>query len=151
MSYKNLSNEVEIRKIANLNADSDTADVTSSVVDVEGFDGVLFLSFVSAGHANTYMDVEGDNIDGEQGTRLDGARALTRPDGTNVRNTIALAVDVFQPKQKHLRAKVTVTTTDSTVGPIFAIKYKLRDRAANNYVNANDGIHTVLVTSPDPA
>ena len=151
MSYKNLSNEVEIRKIANPDInDAASGDVTSSVVDVEGFDGVLFLSFVTAGNVGTYMDVEGDDTDGEQGDRLDGARALSRPDGTNVRDNIALAVDVYQPKQKYLRAKVTCGD-DTAVGPVYAIKYKLRDKAANNYVNANGGIHTKFIASPDPA
>ena len=151
MSYKNLSNEVEIRKIANPDVNAGgSGDVTSSVVNVEGFDGAMFLSFVSVGNAGTYLDVEGDNTDGEQGTRLDGARALSRPDGTNARDTIALAVDVFRPKQKFLRAKLTCGE-NTTTAPIFVFKYKLRDKAANNYVNANDGIHTVLATSPDPA
>ena len=151
MSYKNLSNEVEIRKIANPDVNAGgSGDVTSSVVDVEGFDGVLFLSFVSVGNEGTFLDVEGDDTNGEQGDRLDGARALSRPDGTNVRNTIALAVDVFRPKQKYLRAKLTCAA-NTTTGPIFAIKYKLRDKAANNYVNANDGIHTKFIASPDPA
>ncbi|GCD83674.1 hypothetical protein PTHTG4_27380 [Parageobacillus thermoglucosidasius] len=134
---RNLSSEVQIRKIAS-GAAAGTTDIESSVVDFTGYDGVLIFTTIATAADNNTLKIQ------QGGKDLVGAVVSADENGQVV------FVDVSRPlggQGGELKAVITRGTSTAT-GDIYAILYNGRTRPEVNFVDAVDGIKGVLAISP---
>jgi hypothetical protein len=100
------------------NQTSATSSKGSSVVDMQGYDGVVFIGSLSVGHAtNNY-------IKGQQNTT---SATATMADlvGTKIQSTascLQLWLDIYRPRERFVRA-VVIRGTASVIYPMWAIQY----------------------------
>ncbi len=122
-----VGNLLEAVKMTKLN-DATAAGVTtinSAVVDMAGFDGVVFLTnagtIVATGTAA--IKVQQDTVVG-LGSAADlagsGQSFIDTDDNKSV------AVDVKRPTKRYLRLVITRATANSDWGPIWAFQYRAR-------------------------
>lgn len=124
-------------EIVKTESGADTAEVDSDAIDMEGWEGVIFMTTFGTGHAaNNY-------ISAQQGATASPTTALAN---TKVLATVAkptVLLDVFKPTKRYLRC-VAIRGTSSTLGPIYAIKYGARkmpyDNAGQTDVNAESHV-----------
>ena len=112
----NLSKSTKWTKVNNY-ATAATSAIESTVIDMLGYDGVLFVTTIAVANAGNHIKVQS----GTDGAVSDAAD-LT---GTKVICTSAnecVGVDVYRPLERYLRAYVT-RTASSACGEIYAIQY----------------------------
>ncbi len=114
-------------KITKLN-DATTAGVTtinSAVVDMAGFDGVVFLtnSGTVAATGTAVVKVQQD-IDSGMGAAAD--LAGTGQSIADTDDNKSVAVDVRRPRERYLRLVIARATDNSDWGPIWALQYRTR-------------------------
>ena len=136
-----LSNEVKFTRCTTQQT-AGTADQNGSAIDMQGYDGVVFITtFGTANDGNHLKAQQDENDDSGFGDAEDLAGTKTVSTGAN--NTVVL--DVYRPQKRYIRA-VGVLTASSTIGPIFAMQYKGRLRPEDNDVT--DTIASELLISP---
>jgi len=95
-----------------------TSSKGSSVIDMEGYDGVVFVGSLSVGHAaNNY-------IKGQQGTTSTTTNFADLL-GTKIQSTasaLQLWLDIYRPRERFVRA-VVIRATSSVIYPMWAIQY----------------------------
>ena len=93
-----------------------TTAVNSGIIDMKGFDGVLFVTTLGSPGADRSIKVQEDSA-AAMGAAADLA-------GTSVVSgaNATVWVDVWRPLKRYVRCVVTRTTT-TTAGEIYAIQY----------------------------
>lgn len=114
--------------------DNQTAATSSkgtSVLDMQGYQGVVFVAALSVGHAtNNYMKAQ----QGTTSTTTGFADLL----GTKIQSTasaLQLVLDIYRPRERFVRA-VVIRATSSVIYPVWAIQYSGRKMAIVNSVAA---------------
>ncbi len=118
---RNLIKRCKVTRLANASA-AGTSDVTSSSIDMAGYDsvmfGVLFGAIVSG--AVTSIKVRQDTVTG-MGSAADlTGTSITVADTDD--NKITLT-EIFRPLERFLDVVVSKATQNSTVDGIFAIQF----------------------------
>ncbi len=115
----NLIKNVKLAKIENTTAAGQTV-LTSTTVDMAGYDGCLFLiSFaVIAGSAVTSIEVH-TSTDDSSYTALLGTGVTVADDDDNG----LFWVDIHKPLERYLRLIVNRATQDSTLDCVIALQY----------------------------
>jgi hypothetical protein len=111
-------------------AAADTTAVNSDILDMSGWDGVVFLASVGTANAGNYMKAQQDT-DSAGGTMAD-------LEGTKVGvSKTDMVLDLYRPTERYVRAVIT-RGASATVEAIWAIQYKGRKGAqlANNVTTA---------------
>jgi hypothetical protein len=116
-------NQCAIDQISNGATAAETA-VTSSVLDMSGYDGVLFIASLATvvdtsvlgltAYENTANSTSG-------GTAVTNGAATFTASGSS--NTL-LVVDVIRPKNRYLYCTLTRTTANATLNNIVAVRYR---------------------------
>ena len=105
-----------------------TGDVNGTVLDMAGFDGVLFIAAVGMLTVNnvTTLKAQQDTVQGfGGGADLEGTEvAITDADDDQL-----IMLDVFRPVEQFVRCVVTRTTANAVVDSVIAIQYSVRDLA----------------------
>ena len=112
-----LSENIQITKIEPLAA-AGTSALVSTVIDMQGWDGVIILGQISVANAGNYLSVAQDIAVG-MGT---GADLL----GSKVICTASLQVigiDIYRPRERYLQSTITRTASTAT-GVFYAIQYR---------------------------
>lgn len=110
------NSKIELVKAAQIAA---TSAVESDVVDMSGYDGVLFLTRFGTAAANNSVKVQqGEESNLSDAVDLEGSGVVSGADPSNE----AIYVDVYKPNKRYVRLYVT-RGTSSTLGEIWAIKY----------------------------
>lgn len=120
----NLLEEVKVTKLNDATAAGVTA-INSAVIDMAGFDGVMFLTnagtIVATGTAA--IKVQQDTVVG-MGSAADlagsGQSFIDTDDNKSV------AVDIKRPTKRYLRLVISRATANSDWGPIWALQYRTR-------------------------
>lgn len=139
-----LSKDVKITKVADASA-AGTGEVTTTAVDMQGFEGVLFL--VAAG-AITATGVQ--SMNGAQGDSSGGAfddLAGSKVDIADDDDNQAFFLDVFRPSDRFVRLEIQRATANSAFGEVYAIQYGGRTAAIDN--NVTDEMTGLSLISPD--
>ena len=112
----NLLNAVRVQ-LAVAGAAAGTSDVTGATIDMSGFEGVVFVGTIAAHAANNFIQVEQDTASG-MGTAaaLEGTKVLAGTNGN------AVAVDVYRPRERYVRAVIKRGTSTAT-GDVYALLY----------------------------
>lgn len=148
---QNLLNKIKLDYVAAAVVAGSSIDNDSAYVDTQGFDGVLFLSTITDSVATgvATMTIEQDEDGSGAGAALSGAVA-TATSGTNDDlNGKLLAVDVYRPAQRYLRANRASATANIAYGECLAILYKaIKAPVAQATADVAD---STVVTSPAEA
>lgn len=111
-----LNKAVKIRLVKGYQS-ANTGAIESDVVDMQGYDGVLFVSTIDVANSGNYIKAQ----EGDAANLGDAADLL----GTKVICTIAqkpIWVDVFRPRKRYIRLHVT-RTASTACGEIYAVQY----------------------------
>lgn len=118
----NLSKNIEVIRVQNAAA-ADTSDLDGTAVDMQGYDGVLFIYGVGALTAGqvTKLLAKQDAASGGSFTGLTGAEteALADGDGNKL-----LMLDVYRPTKRYVRPTLDRGTQNAVVDFGIAILYR---------------------------
>lgn len=120
-----LSEEVKIDKVLVYTA-TGTTTINTDEVDMQGYDGVVFIASVGSSAADVGMKVQQDIVTGMSGAAdLEGSKQLL--DGTQKQ----IVVDIHRPLERFVRAAVIRATT-TTIEAVWAIRYRARNLPVTN-------------------
>ena len=136
-----LSNEVKIRKVS-AGATSAGTEVISSVVDMAGYEGVLFFATIATANAGNYMKAQQDTAVG-MGSAADiaGSKVVAAANGSVV------WLDIYKPTERFVTANIIRAGANTVTGDIYAIQYGGKVKPELNLV-ANTIIGELSI-SPD--
>jgi hypothetical protein len=118
----NLSRAGKVTRISNAVAAGTTA-VTSSAIDMKGFDSCQFVVFFGAITANAVTSVKAQQSsdDGSSDAYADLAgTSITVADDDDNQTVI---LDIDKPRERYLKCVVSRATQNAVVDGIFAIQY----------------------------
>lgn len=121
----NLSKHVKITRVMNAVA-AGTTDQNGTVLDMQGFDGVMFIAAFG-----TLTATQVTSIKAQQGTLSDGSDMadlagsavgpLADTDGNK-----CLVLDVYRPQERYVRCVVDRGTANAVIDGVDAIQYDTR-------------------------
>ncbi|MDH5669929.1 MAG: hypothetical protein OEY86_18160 [Nitrospira sp.] len=119
-----LLEEVKITKLNDASAAGVTT-INSAVVDMQGFDGVVFLTNAGtiAATGTAAVKVQQDTVVGmgSAADLADSGQSFVDADDNK-----SVAVDVKRPLERYLRLVISRATANSDWGPIWALQYRAR-------------------------
>lgn len=121
----NLLNEVKITRVANAAAAAQT-EVLSSVLDMQGYDGVMFVALLGDITATSVLTLtaKGNTASSTSSpTPVTQAATAAFTAGASDADNKVLVVDVFDPALRYVFASLTRTTANAVVDGIIAIQY----------------------------
>lgn len=120
-----LSEELKITKVADA-AVAGTSAVEAAILDMAGYEGVLFLTSFAVAAANNLLQLEqGAKADGSDHTEIvDGAVAPGSSDEDQW-------IDLYRPRARYVRC-IAERGTSSAMGDIWALQYGARNLPADN-------------------
>lgn len=102
-----------------------TTKRTSSIIDMDGYDGVVFVAMlgttIEAGTVDVFVDQNTANATSGM-ARLATTTVYTVP--ASPAALTAIAVDVYRPKERYLQANVTPATQNAVICGVLAILYR---------------------------
>lgn len=110
----NLSSDVLIKKL-DAAQPTGTAEFDSSSVDLQGWDGVLFVGSIGTANAGNYFKAQ-DSADNAAWNDLAGSKT-----GANATEGI---IDLYKPTNRYARLGVIRAGATTTVDPTIAILYR---------------------------
>jgi hypothetical protein len=120
----NLSKTVKPIRIMNAQA-AGTANVNSSVIDMQGFEGAVFiLSFgtITATAVSGLKLQQGDKADGSDMADIAGTALAMADTGSNK----VLVSDLYKPQKRYVRLVATRGTANAVIDSAIAIQYEAR-------------------------
>jgi hypothetical protein len=121
-----LAKNVEVRYVGAAVAAASSTDSNSTIVDMAGWDGVIFVTTVTASTATSVvtLKVEQNTANSDTGmSALSGASAAATSAVTDDLNGKTLIVSVHQPRERYVQAVRTSATANSAFGQVIAILY----------------------------
>lgn len=124
-----LSNAVKFTLVQAALADGST-DPDSTALDMAGYEGVLFVGICGTitGSGTCTLAAYGSSDNGVVDTFAALSGASAEASGSADSDKL-LIVDVFQPRERYIRTKLTRATANSIWGGTIAIQYKAKDKA----------------------
>lgn len=118
----NLLNNVEF-SVVEVAAGAAQTELTSDVVDMAGWTGVVFVASLGDVSENSVLGFVVDDSETGQGSWDDLAGPLSHTAGATDADNKLLILDVCRPEKRYLRARLTRTAANAVIGNIVAIKY----------------------------
>lgn len=125
----NLVKDVKITKVLG-NTTTGTSTVNTSTVDMQGYEGVVFLASISTAAANNGIKAQQGQQSG-MGDAADLAGSQLLSDGTKT----DLLLDIYRPQERYVRAAVIRGTT-TVIDAVWAIQYMAGKKPVNNVTAA---------------
>jgi hypothetical protein len=122
----NLLKNVKIQRVMNAVA-AGTSNQTSSAVDTQGFDGVMFVASFGTLTATqvTSLKAQTSSDDGASDAYDDLAGTLVGP-MTDADSNKQLILDIYKPRKRYLKAVVNRATANAVIDGVTAILYRGR-------------------------
>jgi hypothetical protein len=121
-----LAKNVEVRYVGAAVAAASSTDSNSTIIDMAGWDGVIFVTTVTASTATSVVTLkaEQNTANSDSGmAALSGASASATSAVTDDLNGKTLIVSVHQPRKRYVQAVRTSATANSAFGQVIAILY----------------------------
>ena len=121
----NLLKDVKITRIMNAVA-AGTTDQTSSIIDMQGYEGVMFVAAFGTLTATqvTSMKAQQNTANSTSGMAdLAGTSVGPLADGDSNKQ---LVLDIWQPQERYLQVVIDRGTANAVIDGITAIQYKSR-------------------------
>lgn len=144
---QNLLNQIKLDYVAAAVSAANNTDNDSAIVDTAGFDGVLFLTTItdSVDTGVATMTIEQNTVNSGTGmAALAGAVATATSGANDDLNGKILAVDVYRPRERYVRANRVSATANIAFGECQAILY----RGSKMPITQVDVTDSAVVTSP---
>jgi hypothetical protein len=129
-----LTEYCKLTKVADHTAAA-TTDVTSSSVDMQGWDGVVFFTSYGTAAADNLIHIEQSSDDGSSDTFTDVAGSEVNASGASDEDQF---VDILRPEERYLRC-IAVRGTSSTCESIWALQYRGRKAPFASSPNLTSG------------
>jgi hypothetical protein len=123
----NLSNHVKITKVKD-HTTAATSAVESDPVDMQGYEGVMFVTSFGTAAANNTILAAQDVASGGSYTDLLGTSVSSGTSDEDV------WIDVYRPSKRYVRVEIA-RGTSSTLESIYAIQYGARVLPVSNVVS----------------
>ena len=126
----NLSKDVKITVVAAA-ATAATTAVTSSVLDMQGYDGVMFIALLGDVTDTSVLTL---TAKGNTANSTSSPTPVTQKAtdaftaGASTADSKAIVVDVYDPALRYVFAELTRATANAVVGGIIAIQYGAESR-----------------------
>lgn len=114
----NLSKNVKITMVKARQTSAGTA-INSDSVDMQGFDGVIFLGVMETANAANFANAA-QSADDVSFADLAGTKVVPGDNGDS------FLIDVYKPTDRYVRCEVDRGGAATAVGAIFAIQYQGR-------------------------
>jgi hypothetical protein len=122
----NLSKQVKVQQLEGYTA-ATTNKITSDIIDMEGFEGVMFiieLGAITAAGGTIDAYVEGDSANATTYMeRLAGSDDHTVTEGDYAEAYSCIVIDVYRPIDRYLQCVVDPATQTVVICGITAIQY----------------------------
>lgn len=141
-----LLKNVKITRVA-ASAAAAMTDVTGSILDMAGFDGVLFIAMTGDVTDTAVLTLKAQqNTLNQAGGMADlvGTAAFTA--NATSADGKALALDVYKPREQFVRTVLTRATANAAVDGILAIQYEARSKPTSHDVSV---IAQALIKDPN--
>lgn len=136
-----LSNEVKLRKIKASQTSAGT-EVISDVVDMAGYEGVMFFATIATANAGNYLKAQqSPNAAMSDAADLENTKVVATANGQVV------FLDIYKPAERYLTANVIRGGANTVVGDIYALQYEGKVKPEVNLVT--DVIIGELHITPD--
>lgn len=128
----NLSKSTKLTRVAN-SAVAATTDVTSSVLDMSGFDGVMFFAMLGDVTSGSVLQLTvkqntANSTSSPTPTAITGGATTSVTAGASNYDNGVLMVDVFRPQNRYVFAVLSRGTQNAVVDGIIAIQYMASHR-----------------------
>jgi hypothetical protein len=139
MRANNLSNAIKVTKVA-AGAASGGTDVAGTTIDMQGFEGVVFVTTIATANAGNFLKAQqGVASDLSDAADLEGSKVVAAANGQVV------WYDLYQPRERYVRPVVVRAGANTATGDLYAIQYGPRRLPVSNLV-ANTIIGEVAVS-----
>jgi hypothetical protein len=93
-------------------------DVESDVIDMSGFDGVMFFGSIGTANAANFANAQqGKLANGTDMADLTGTKVVPGDDGDS------FLIDVYLPRERYVRCLVDRGGANTATGDIYALQY----------------------------
>lgn len=124
---QNLSSLVKLTKVAD-HTTAGTTDVEGAILDMSGWEGVMFFTSFGTAAADNLLKVQQDDVNSAGGMAdLLGTGVVSGASPSNE----DVWVDVYRPQKRYVRC-IAVVDTSSTVESIYALQYGPREMPVDN-------------------
>lgn len=119
-----LTKAVRIEYAYPLIASANNTDVNTTIFDMSGWDGIVFITHITTGAAGgvATLNVKSHTANSAGGSTITGATA-TATSGVTYAGT-NLIVDVYKPLKRYVYGNITSSTDVITFGQTHAILYR---------------------------
>jgi len=117
----NLSKNTKLTRVSNAVA-AGTTDINSSVIDMQNYEGVMFIvafGAITAGAVTSIKAQQGAQSDLSDAADLEGTGVTVGDDDDNK----VFYLDVYRPRERYVRCVVDRGTQNAVVDGIIAIQY----------------------------
>lgn len=122
-----LNDEVKITRVANSAVAAQT-DVASSILDMTGFDGVMFIGILGDVTTGSVLELEVQQDDVNDTAGMAAITSSTFTAGASDADNKLLIQDVVRPTKRYVRGVLKRGTANAVVDGIVAIQYRARNR-----------------------
>ncbi|MCC7365017.1 MAG: hypothetical protein IT303_11660 [Dehalococcoidia bacterium] len=132
MIHAALSDEIKIT-LAKAAQAAGTTDIESDVIDMSGYEGVLFLvtfGAITAGAVTSIKAQQGAASNLSDAADLEGTGIAVADDDDGQ----TFVIDVYKPRERYVRAVVDRATQNAVVGEIYALLYGAKELPVTNTV-----------------
>ena len=122
----NLSKEVKVTRVMDAVAAGKNDTQEGTVLDMAGFDGVVFIAALGTLTATAITDLraqQGKLADGSDMADLEGTK-VSLVAGTDD-NKLAV-LDVYRPQERYVQCNIVRATEDAVIDGVIALQYKGR-------------------------
>ena len=127
--HTNLLQNCQIDWVLTSDAAASDTDANSSRLDMEGWDGVMFMVAITdcADTGVATLNVQDNTADSDTGmTTITGATATATSAANDDLNDMLLIVDVYRPQDRYVQGNITSATANIAFSDMFAIRYRGR-------------------------
>ncbi|PZU87340.1 MAG: hypothetical protein DI527_18875 [Chelatococcus sp.] len=123
-----LLKNVKVTRVA-ASAVAGTTDVAGSILDMAGFDGVLFLALTGDVTDTSVLTLKAQqNVANQTSGMANLAGTASFTAGATSADSKVLLLDVYKPRERYVRPVLTRATANAVVDGIIAIQYDARNR-----------------------
>ena len=114
----NLSKNVAVTLVKDTQVSAGSA-VNSDSVDMQGWEGVVFLGKMTTAHASNFANLAQSSDDGSSDSFADLVGTKVTPGDSGD----SWQIDVFRPLERYVRCEVDRGGANTITGEIYAIQY----------------------------
>ncbi len=119
---QNLASNIKVSWVKALIASANNTDGNTAILDMSGFDGVIFITPVTTATTGSVvtLTVEANTANSDSGMAAITGAAATK---TSPANGTLLVVDVYRPLKRYVQGVITSATQVATFDATIAIQY----------------------------